>query len=252
MVRRILAVLVILLVLALLVPRAYQALFGSGNETNSGVQKTADVGSSGKDGSHEEGASNGETAGVTDEVAEQEDASDNSSYSGEVGVSDGAVRTSRGLETSEDEYGVADVHEEVAVGDFDQTVPTPVSDAGGQQSIQPMLPAEPIVPVELQASAEPIVFEDAIIPQDPAHYDYSVYYYEDPTYYDYSVYYYEDPAYYDYSVYYYEEQILEESDTLDTYYNAAVVTASAQAGGGATAYAAAGGGAGTYAAISTG
>src|SRR5919112_4840921 len=104
-VRRILAVLVILLVLALLVPQGYQALLGPRDETGSGVQDTADVGSSGVDGGHEEVASNGETAGVADDVAEQEGASDNPSYRGETGVSDGAARTSHGLDTRDDEYG---------------------------------------------------------------------------------------------------------------------------------------------------
>jgi hypothetical protein len=269
-IRRILAVLVILLLLALLVPQAYQALLGPRDEAGSGPQETADVGSSGIDGSHEEGAVNGETASVADEVAEKEDTSDNPSYIGDTGVSESAARMSRGLETSEDEYGgeesieldadlvgVAAVLDEVALREVDHTVPTPVIDAGGQQFLQPILTAEPIVPVNLLAAVEPIIVEDTILPQDSTYYDYPIYYedpypvyYEYPTYYDYAAYY-EDPAYYDYAVYY-EEQVFVDSDTLDTTYNTAAVTVSAQEDGGATAYAAAEGGAGAYAAISTG
>jgi hypothetical protein len=267
-VRRILAVLVLLLLLALLVPQAYQALLGPRDETGSGVQETAVVGSFGDDEGQEEDVLNGETAGVADKVAEQEDDSDNPSHSGEASVGEGAAKTSRGLETSDDEYGgeesieldadlvrVAEVFEEVAVGDVDQTVPTPVIDAGDQQSIQP------IVPVDLLATAEPVMSEDVIIPQGLTYYDYPVYY-EDPAYYDYPIYY-GDPAYYDYAVYYgnpayyeypvyYEEQILEESETSYTYYVAAVATTSTQEEGGAAAYAAVGGGGGAYAATSTG
>src|SRR5918994_3796794 len=98
-VRRILAILVVLLVLALLVPQAYQTLLGPRDETGSGMQDMADVGRYGKDGSHEDGGANGETARVADDLAEREDAYYNPLYSSETGVSDGAARTSRDLET---------------------------------------------------------------------------------------------------------------------------------------------------------
>jgi hypothetical protein len=264
LVRRILAVLVILLLVALLIPHAYQALVGLRGETGLGVQEPSDMGDSDNNGSYDEGASNGVASSVADDVAKQdEDASDSLSSSGQTGVSDGAATASRGRETSEDYgvaesdeanpdlAGVADISDEVAVGEVEQTVPTPVVDVGSQQSSQLILPAEQVGPLELLASAEPIIFEDTITPQDPTYYDYPVYY-EEPAYYDYSYYYYEDPAYYDYSDYYYEEQMLEGWYPSGNYYSAAVATASAQAGGGATAYAAAGGGVGAYAAISTG
>jgi hypothetical protein len=261
-VRRILAVLVLLLLLALLVPQAYQALVGPRDGTGSGVQESADVGNSDEDESHEEGVSNGETDGVADKVTVQEYDPDNPSYSGGASVNEAAAKTSRSRETSDDEYGgeesielgadlvgVADVLQEVAVGEVDQTLPTPVIDAGDQQSIQPIVPAEPIVPDNLLVNAEPIVSEVVVVPQGPTFYDYPIYY-EDPTYYDYP-FYYGDSAYYDYPVYY-EEQSVEESETLDTYYGVAVATASTQEEGGATAYAATGGGGGAYAATSMG
>jgi hypothetical protein len=275
LVRRILAVLVILLLVALLIPHAYQALVGLRGETGLGVQEPSDMGDSDNNGSYDEGASNGVASSVADDVAKQdEDASDSLSSSGQTGVSDGAATASRGRETSEDYgvaesdeanpnlAGVADISDEVAVGEVEQTVPTPVVDVGSQQSSQLILPAEQVDPLELLASAEPIIFEDTITPQDPTYYDYPVYY-EEPAYYDYSDYYYEDPAYYDYSDYYYEEQMLEGWYPSGNYYSAAVATASgaqagggatayAAAGGGATAYAAAGGGVGAYAAVSTG
>jgi hypothetical protein len=268
-VRRILAVLVLLLLLALLVPQAYQALLGPREETGSGLQESPEMGGSGNDGNYEEGASNGVAGSVADEVAKQDDDPGNSSHNGETGLSDSVVGTSRGLETSEDVYrgeesvetdavliGMVDVFEELAVGEVDQTVPTPVVDAYGQQASQPISSAEPMATVDLLASTEPTIVEGAIFPSYPTYYDYPIYYedpylvyHEYPTYYDYAAYY-EDPAYYDYAAYY-EEQVFVEADTLDTYYDTAVVTAaSAQADGGATAYAAAGGGA--YAAISMG
>jgi hypothetical protein len=213
-VRRILAVLVVLLLLALLVPQACQALLEPRDETGSGPQETADVGSSGNDGSHEEGAVNGETASVADEVAEQEDASDNPSYSGEAGVSETAPRTFRGVENSEDEdggeenvelefelVGVADVLEEGAMGEVGQIVPTSVTDAGKQQAVETQLPVESMVPVDLTASAEPTFLEDLIVTQDTTYYGYSTNY-DDPAYYgDWASYddlaYYGDSAYYD-------------------------------------------------------
>lgn len=263
------AVLVLLLLLALLVPQAYQALLGPREETGSGLQESLDMGGSGNDGNYEEGASNGVAGSVADEVAKQDDDPGNSSHNGETGLSDSVVGTSRGLETSEDVYrgeesvetdavliGMVDVFGELAVGEVDQTVPTPVVDAYGQQASQPISSAEPMATVDLLVSTEPTIIEGATFPSYPTYYD-SPIYYEDPylvypeypTYYDYAAYY-EDPAYYDYAAYY-EEQVFVEADTLDTYYDTAVVTAaSAQADGGATAYAAAGGGA--YAAISMG
>ena len=228
------------------------------------------MGGSGNDGSHEEGALNGVAGGAADEAAKQDDDSDNSSNSGETGLSDVAKTTSRGLETGEgEEYGgeesiepdanligVADVLEEVAVGEVGQTLANPVVDALGQQSFQPALPVEPTIPVDLLVSVEPIT-EDTTLPENRTYYDYPIYYedpyaafYDDPAYYDYATYY-DDPAYYDYAPYY-EEQVFVGSDTLDTYYGAAAVTASAQEDGGTGAYAAAGGEAGAYAAVSMG
>jgi hypothetical protein len=279
-VRRILAVLVLLLLLALLVPQAYQALLDARDETGSGVKETADVSGSKSDGSYEKGALNRATGSVAEDVAKQDDDLGNPSHNGETGLS--AAGTSRSVETSEgEEYGgresiesgadltgVANVFEEVAVGEGGQTVANPVVDAVGQQPFQPMLPAEPTVTVDLLSSVEPISL-DAIFPQDQTYYDYPIYYedpyaayYDDPAYYDYAAYYgdpayydyaafYDNPAYYDYAPYY-EEQVFIGSGTLDIYYDAAVVSASAQEDGGTGAYAAAGGGAGAYAAVSTG
>ena len=232
------------------------------------------MGDSSNDGSHDEDASNGVASSVADDVSKQdEDVSNSMSSSGQTGVSDGVATASRDRETDGENYGevesdeatpyaagVADVSDEVAVGEAEQIVPTPIVDVGSQQSIQPILPAEQVGPLELLTSAEPAIFEDTITPQDLTYYDYPVYY-EEPTYYDYSDYYY-DPVYYDYSDYYYEEQMLEGWYPSGNYYSVAVATASVQAGGGATAYAAVGGGAtayaaagggvGAYAAVSTG
>jgi hypothetical protein len=103
LVRRILAVLVILLLVALLIPHAYQALVGLRGETGLGVQEPSDMGDSDNNGSYDEGASNGVASSVADDVAKQdEDASDSLSSSGQTGVSDGATTASRGRETSED------------------------------------------------------------------------------------------------------------------------------------------------------
>jgi hypothetical protein len=235
-VRRILAVLVILLLLALLIPQACQAYLGLTEGTGSGVQDTADIDSSGDGGSDQESAANGETAGVADDVAEQEDDTDKQSDSGETGASDGAWSTSGGVVISEKEYGgvenieldaglggASEVLEEVAVGYIDQTAPLPVFDVGSQQ------PIEPIVPVGQPVFAEPIAVED------PGYYEYLAYY-EDPGYYEYLAYY-EDPGYYEYSAYY-EEQSLEEPDPLGTYDTATFDTAGEEEGGGYGAYAA--------------
>jgi hypothetical protein len=274
LVRRIMAVLVLLLLVALLIPHAYQALLGPRGETSSGVQESADSGGSDNSGSYDEGASNGVASSAADDVAKQgEDVSDSLSSSGQTDVSDGVTTAARYRETDGEDYyggvesdeatpdaaGEDDVPDEVAVGEAEQTVPTPVVDVGSQQSIQPILSTEPVGPLELLTSAEPITSEDTITPQNLAYYDYPVYY-EEPTYYDYSDYY--DSAYYDYSDYYYEEQMLEGWYPSGNYNSAAVATASVQAGGGATAYAAVGGGAtayaaagggvGAYAAVSTG
>src|SRR4051794_38335944 len=183
LVRRIMAVLVILLLVALLVPQAYQTLLGPRGETGFGVQEPSDMGDSGNNGSYDEDASNGVASSVADDVAKQdEDVSDSLSSSGQTGVSDSTATASRGRETDGDDYGgaesdeattdaagVADVSDEVAVGEVEQTVPTPVVDVGSQQSIQPILPAEQVGPLELLASAEPIIFEDTITPQDPTY-----------------------------------------------------------------------------------
>src|SRR3954468_8670618 len=69
-VRRIVAALVILLVLALLIPQAWKALRGPG-DTGSGTQDTADVESSG--GGDEESDTTEETVGGTEDVVQQED-----------------------------------------------------------------------------------------------------------------------------------------------------------------------------------
>src|SRR3712207_6209719 len=103
-VRRILAVLVLLLLLALLVPQAYQALLGLRDETGSGVKETADVSGPGNDGSYEEGALNGVTGSFAEDVAKQDDDLGNSSRDGETGLS--ALGSSRSVETGEgEEYG---------------------------------------------------------------------------------------------------------------------------------------------------
>jgi hypothetical protein len=212
-VRRILAGLVVLLLLALLVPQACQALLEPRDETGPRTQDTANVVSSGDGGSREEGVSNEETAGVTDDVAEQEDAFYTPSYSGEAGVSETAPRTFRGVETSEDEdggeenvelefelVGVADVLEEGAMGEAGQIVPTSVTDAGKQQAVETQLPVEPMVPVDLTASAEPTFLEDLIVTQDTTYLGYSTNY-DDPAYYGHWASY-DDSAYYGDSAYY--------------------------------------------------
>ena len=260
-VRRILAVLVILLLLALLVPQACQALLGSRDGTGSGAQDTADVDNSGDGGSEEENATNEETFGGADEVAGQEDATDNQSDSGETAASDGALRTSDDAETSEDEYagvetleldaglaGAGELLEDVAIGEVDQIGPIPVFYAGSQQTIQPPAPVEPVVLGEPIAPVEPIIPVEPIAPVDPSVYaepipfEYLAYY-EDPAYYEYPAFY-EDLAYYEYLAYYedpayYEEQIFEEPYTLGASYDAAAFeTVSEEEGGGFGAYAA--------------
>ena len=246
LVRRIVAALVILFLLALLVPQACQALFGSGG-TGSGAQDTADVNSS--SGDDEENATNEETDDAT-EVAIQEDATNHateeqSDSSGESGASEGTRRSFGGVEANEDEYsgienieieaepaGAAEVLEEVAIGEVDEVGPISVIDAGGQQPIQPMLPVEwtvpvgSITPIEPAILAEPIASEVPIVPEEPI-----FYYYGDIPYYDYWAYYYEDPSYY-------EEQSMAVPDFLDSYDTAAFETVSEEDGGGSGAYAA--------------
>ena len=80
------AVLVILLLVALLVPQAYQALVEPRGGTGSGVQESADMGDSSNDGSHDEDASNGVASSVADDVSKQdEDVSNSMSSSGQTG-----------------------------------------------------------------------------------------------------------------------------------------------------------------------
>jgi hypothetical protein len=200
-IRRILAVLVILLLLALLVPQVYQALLGPRDETGSRTQDTANVVSSDDGGSREEVASNKEVGGVTDDVAEQKDASDTPSYSDETGVGDTATKTSRGVKTSEDEYGgvenieldadlaeTVEIFDEPPIGGVELTMPSAVIGTGGQLIVQPLASVEP------QVSTEPLAFEDPIVSADPVCCDYAPYY-DDPAYYD-DWAYYDDPAYY--------------------------------------------------------
>ena len=152
------------------------------------------MGDSGDFESYDEGTS-------TDDVTKQEeDASDNLSFSGQTGEGGEAVKDFRSPEVSDDDYrgvesgevgadltGMTDVPDKVAVGEVELAVPTPVVDVGGQQSIQSVLPAEPVVPLEPLPTVEPTFLGDAITSQDTTYYDYPVYY-EDPTYYDYPVY----------------------------------------------------------------
>jgi hypothetical protein len=219
LVRRILAVLVILLLLALLLPQACQAVLEPRDETDTSTQDTANVVNSGDGESHEEGVSHEETPGVMDDVAEQEDGPKTPSFSSEAGVSEIAPRTFRGLDTSEDEDGgeehaelqfeldgVADVLEERAVGEVGPIVLTSVADAGGQQAVEPQLSVEPMVPLDLTGSAEPTFTEDLLVIEDTAYLGYSTDY-EDPAYYgDWPTYddltYYGDSAYYDDLSYY--------------------------------------------------
>jgi hypothetical protein len=220
--RRILAVLVILLLLALLVPQACQALLEPRDETGPRTQDTASVVSSGEGGSRQAGVSNEESAGVIDQVAEQKDAFDNPSYSSETGASETGQRTFSGAGSSEDEaggeedvelqfelIGAVNVLEEGAVGEVGQVVPTSVGEAGEQQAVEPQSPVEPMVPVDLTASADPTFLEGLLTPQDTTYlgyytnYDDPVYY-DDLTYYDGSAYYYDDLTYYDDSAYYYD------------------------------------------------
>jgi hypothetical protein len=219
LVRRILAVLVILLLLALLVPQACQAVLEPRDETDSSTQDPANVGKSGDGESHEEGVSHEETPGVMEDVAEQEDVPETPSFSSEAAVSEIAPRTFRGLDISEDEDGgeenaelqfeldgVADILEERAVGEVDPIVPTSVADAGERQAFEPQLPGESMVPLDLTGSAEPTFTEDLLVIEDTTYLGYSTDY-EDPAYYgDWTNYddltYYGDSAYYDDLSYY--------------------------------------------------
>src|ERR687893_79857 len=71
-VRRILVALVVLLLLVLLVPRACDALFTSGDEQGSETSETADVESSGDEG-EEESVTEEDAAPNQEEIAERED-----------------------------------------------------------------------------------------------------------------------------------------------------------------------------------
>src|SRR3954451_6405599 len=98
-VRRIVAALVVLLLLALLVPQACQALLGSGEEPGSRTHDTSDVGSS-DGGTDEESTTSEETTGGTEDK----------SGSAETGVSDGARSVSGRAEASENgEAGVQNI-----------------------------------------------------------------------------------------------------------------------------------------------
>jgi hypothetical protein len=229
-----------LLLLALLVPQACQALLEPRDETGPRTQDTASVVSSGEGGSRQAGVSNEESAGVIDQVAEQKDAFDNPSYSSETGASETGQRTFGGAGSSEDEVGgeenvelqfeligAVNVLEEGAVGEVGKVVPTSVGEAGEQQAIAPQSPVEPMVPVDLTASADPTFLEGLLAPQDTTYlgyytnYDDSAYYYDDLSYYDDSAYYYDstyygDPAYEEYLAAY-EEYLATYSEYLAAY-----------------------------------
>jgi hypothetical protein len=227
-IRRILAVLVILLLLALLVPQVYQALLGPRDDPGSRTQDTANVVSSDDGGSREEVASNKEVGDVTDDVAEQKHASDIPSYSGETGVGETATKTSRGVETSEDEYGgvenieldaglaeTIEIFDEPPIGGVELTMPSAVVDTGGPLIIQPPSSVEPLF------STEPLAFEDPIVSADPVCCDYAPYY-DDPAYYgDWAYYddwgYYDNPAYYADWAYYDDSAYDEYPVTYDEY-----------------------------------
>ncbi len=264
-VRRILAVLVILLLLALLVSQAYQALLAPRDGTGSGVQDTAEVDSSGEGANYVESAPNGETAVVADNIIEQQkDATHNQSTSGETGASYGVQRTGGGVEIKQDEYSGVEtleldaglaatggILEELAVGEVNQMAPILAFYDDGQQTINPTVPVEPVELVNPPLLTEPITFETSLVPEYlgyydeyPAYYEHLGYYDEYSAYYDeYPAYYDEYPAYYEYLAYYedpvsYEEQIFDDPDPLDAYGSAASETASDEESGGYGAYAA--------------
>ena len=82
-VRRILVALVVLLLLVLLLPRACDALFTSGDEQGSETSETADVESSG-DGSEEESVTEEDAAPVQEEITGQEDVAVSGSDEGDT------------------------------------------------------------------------------------------------------------------------------------------------------------------------
>jgi hypothetical protein len=234
-VRRIVAALVILLVLALLIPQAWQALRGPG-DTRSRTQDTAEMDSSNDSSGDEENATNEKSVSSPANVAQREDASADQVASSETGaggpITTGAAESSEDISTAENTEIAAEpaeteeVLEEAPVSEVAQIAPLPVIDTGAQLAIQPIsflqepmapvepiapvvpsVPLEPVIPIELAVPAEPITFEGFIVPdepiyyfEDPAYDDYLAYY-DYPAYYDYLAYY-EDSAYYDYSAYY--------------------------------------------------
>jgi hypothetical protein len=277
-VRRLLAVLVILLLLALLVSQAYQTLLAPRDGTGSGVQDTAEVAGSGEGANYVESAPNGETAVVADNIIErQKDPTHNQTTSGETGASDGVQSTGGGVEIKQDEYsGVQNMEldaglaaaggilEELVLGDVNQMAPILAFYDDGQQTINPTVPVEPIELVTPPLLPEPITFETSLVPENLGYYDeypayyeplgyydeYSAYYDEYPAYYEYLGYYDEYLSYYDaYSAYYgylayyedpvsYEEQIFDDPDPLNAYGSAASETTSDEESGGYGAYAA--------------
>jgi hypothetical protein len=170
-VRRIVAVLVILLLLVLLGPRACQAILGPQGGSDTGdteaPEETTEVASSAGE---EETVPDEETVISTETATEQADIADGRETEDSMEIAGDESLEAQYIGTELDLVGVA-VGLEAPVGDLTQTAPVP--DLGAQQVPQPV------------AFEGPIPFEDpAFFGEDPAFFG------EDPAFFG------EDPAFF--------------------------------------------------------
>ncbi len=170
-VRRILAVLIVLLLLALLVPQAGQAIRGTGSESGSGAPSTEDVESSGGD--EVDAATAEETIGGTESAEQESTEQGSATESGsedEQASSEDDVGQASGEDEDEDAQNVEfeaslaqiDVELDAAIdGGVNEIAPVPVVDLSLQQQVQPIALGEPVV------LAQPIIVEGPLPPEPP-------------------------------------------------------------------------------------
>lgn len=215
-VRRMLAVIIVLLLLVLFVPQACQALLGTGNETGSGAPDTADV--DGSSGDEEDAATVEETTGDTE--SDEQGSATESSLEDEQARSEGDAREASGEDEEEDvsnvEFDAAlaqiDVELDAAAGGANEIVPVPVVDLALQQQSQPIAFGEPVVieqPIAIQSPvplepppaipAQPIV-QEPILPVEPAFFGEPIPF-EEPIFFE------EEPAFFGDPTFYYEEPV---------------------------------------------
>ena len=174
--------LVVLLLLVLLLPRACDALFTSGDEQGSETSETADVESSG-DGEEEESVTEEEAAPVQEEIAEREDVavsgSDEDDTSEAVGEDESeevaALELEAGLVGPATGFGgIPGGGEVVGIPQ-----PVPLVGPGLQEPLPPIAPQEPVLVGEPLVT-EPIFIEEPILVEEPLYFGEPLVY-EDPT-----------------------------------------------------------------------